>query len=142
MMTEELDDIERVLDHAGNMGWKPFEYFKNAQATDYESFLRGAEAYQEWLAKQCWPEPCGECTHKWLCSDEKRKHICDQHVSWLGQRQGYAKGQRDLAKEIDDFLSRLANNCKLGSPTDEGARWLAGQFMAYRAEKGLQERGK
>jgi len=32
--------------------WNPFEYFKNAAAKDYESFLRGAEAYQEWLSTQ------------------------------------------------------------------------------------------
>lgn len=32
--------------------WNPFAYFKNAAANDYESFLRGAEAYQEWLSTQ------------------------------------------------------------------------------------------
>ena len=32
--------------------WNPFEYFKNVAAIDYESFLRGAEAYQEWLSTQ------------------------------------------------------------------------------------------
>lgn len=46
----------------------------------------------EHLAAQCGPNPCEGCTHKWLCDNEKRKHICDQHISWLGQQQGYAKG--------------------------------------------------
>jgi hypothetical protein len=93
--------------------WNPNDYFKNASAIDYQSFLRGAEAYQEWLKEQCKePKPCDvlddygqPCVRTDGCNQEhpyrqkdteNRVRACGPYCKWQGHCEGYASRQVEV----------------------------------------------
>jgi hypothetical protein len=110
MMSEELDDIERVLDHATwELTDKELRLLGQGDYATPREWMRAAAAaavkkYQERLASKCGPKPCDTCDaiDKTFCERINttigHDRACVRITQWLGQQQGYDKGLEDGLK--------------------------------------------
>lgn len=124
---EELDDIERVLDHTEtwkltdserDQHWQAFWKF-HYYPGDMPSYLRELEVaavkkYQEWLASQCGPNPCEGCCYKKPyvnrkgCAAEDQGE-CTKPLEWRTQQAGLAQGMQEIAERIKPILDAVCS---------------------------------
>lgn len=108
-MMEELDDIERVLDHAETWELTDEEILEASRVdmfnedgivNETQGYLTGRkqvataaiQKYQEWLVKQCGENPCIGCEAPGEDACREVIGMCAKWHFWHGTQAGLAKG--------------------------------------------------
>lgn len=103
----ELDDIERVLDHAEKPWMLTDSEIMEAQGVTGVKMLddktraiatAAVKKYQEWLASQCGPNPCIGCEAPGEDACREVIGMCSKWYIWHGIQAGLAKGLQERGK--------------------------------------------